>query len=123
LFEMVLVHAVEHRFSIRQVLCFGTALVGISYLILNVNFGVVWLYFAIFLLSTGEMLTLPFMSTVSINRSTPETQGDYMGFNSLAFAAASIFSPYLGTYTVERFGYPTLWTITGAILICTSLGF
>lgn len=123
LFEMVLVHAVENKFSIRQILFFGTALVGISYLILNVNLGIAWLYFAVFILSTGEMLTLPFMATVAINRSTQETQGAYMGFNSLAFAAATIFSPYLGTFTVERFGYQTLWTITGAILICTSIGF
>ena len=123
LFEMVLVHAVENRFSIPQILSFGTALVGISYLILNINFGIAWLFFSIFILSTGEMLTLPFMATVSINRSTQETQGAYMGFNSLAFATATIFSPYLGTYTVEKFGYDTLWTLTGIILICTGIGF
>ncbi len=123
LFEMVLVHVVEHRFSVRQIMLWGTAISGMSYLMLTGNFGIAWLFLAMFFLSTGEMLTLPFTATVAISRASRSNQGAYMGFNSLAFAAANIFSPFLGTYTAEHYGYNTLWTAAGLILILCGIGF
>ncbi|MBD1429485.1 MFS transporter [Sphingobacterium litopenaei] len=123
IFEMVLVHFVEHRFSVRQVMVWGTAITALSYFMLNVDFGIIWLYMAMFILSTGEMLTLPFMATISIKRAGLHNQGAYMGFNSLAFAAANIFSPYCGTYLAEHFGYSVLWTVAGTTLLTASLGF
>lgn len=123
LFEMVFVHIVEHRFSVKQIMLWGTGITGISFLMLNGDFGMAWLFLAMFVLSTGEMLTLPFSATVAIQRASTTTQGAYMGFNSLAFATANIFSPYLGTYTAEYYGYQTLWTITGLLLIGSGLGF
>jgi len=122
-FEMVLVHVVEHRFSVRNIMLWGTAIAGISYCMLTVDFGISWLYLAMFLLSTGEMLVLPFTATVAIGRANRINQGAYMGFNSLSFAAANIFSPYLGTYTAEHYGYTVLWIITGLLLILCSIGF
>jgi len=81
------------------------------------------LYVTFFVFGIGEMLTLPFMATVTINRSTAKTQGAYMGFNSLAFSAANIFSPLLGTNIVGSFGFTTLWWATSAVLACTAVGF
>lgn len=123
LFEMVLVHVVEHRFSVRQIMLWGTAISGMSYLMLTTDMGIAWLYLAMFFLSTGEMLTLPFTATVAINRANKNNQGAYMGFNSLAFAAANIFSPFLGTYTADHYGYSTLWTAAGLTLIFCGIGF
>lgn len=122
-FEMVLVHFVEHRFSVRQIMVWGTAITAMSYYMLNVDFGIIWLYMAMFILSTGEMLTLPFMATITIKRAGLHNQGAYMGFNSLAFAGANIFSPYFGTYLAEHFGYNVLWTVAGTTLITASIGF
>lgn len=123
LFEMVLVHAVEKRFSPRQVMVYGTAIAGVSYFMLTVPFGISWLYLSMFILSIGEMLTLPFTATITAARATVSTQGAYMGFNTLAFAAANIFSPYMGTYVAEHYGYQTLWMGTAAVLVLTSMGF
>lgn len=123
LFEMVLVHLVEHRFSVRQIMLWGTAIAGVSYLMLNIDFGIAWLFFAMFLLSTGEMLTLPFTATVAIQRAGKRNQGAYMGLNSLSFATANIFAAYLGTYLAEHYGYSTLWLVTGSTLILCGFGF
>ncbi|WP_437919587.1 MDR family MFS transporter [Sphingobacterium sp. LRF_L2] len=123
IFEMLLVHTVEHRFTPRQVMIFGTAVAGLAYFMLNAPFGVAWLYLSMFILSIGEMLTLPFTATISAARATLNTQGAYMGFNSLSFAAANIFSPYLGTYVAEHYGYESLWMGTALIMLFTSLGF
>lgn len=123
LFEMILVHIMEHRFTARFVMIAGTLFAALSYFMLNIPFGIAWLYLSMFMLSLGEMLTLPFMATITIKRATLNTQGAYMGFNSLAFAAANIFSPYLGTSLAENYGYPTLWYSAGLVLVITAIGF
>lgn len=123
LFEMVLVHLIEHKYTARQIIYGGTAITAMSYFMLNLDFGIVWLYLAMFILSTGEMLTLPFMATITIKRSGLNNQGAYMGFNSLAFAAANIFSPYLGTYLADHYGYNVLWLTTGCTLLIVAISF
>lgn len=123
LLEMFVVHVAEKRFSLISTLVFGTVLCALSYAMLNYMGGLGWLYFTFFIFGLGEMLTLPFMATVSVNRSTPKTQGAYMGFNSLAFSAANIFSPLLGTSIVDSFDFTTLWWATALTLSFTGLGF
>ena len=123
LFEMVLVHLIEHKYTARQIIFAGTIITGLSYFMLNIDLGIIWLYLAMFILSTGEMLTLPFMATISIKRAGLNNQGAYMGFNSLAFAAANIFSPYLGTYIADHFGYNTLWMTTAITLFIVALSY
>lgn len=123
LFEMVLIHLIENRMTVRQIMLIGTAIAAASYYMLNFDFGMVWLFLAMLVLSTGEMLTLPYTATISIQRAGKNNQGAYMGFNSLAFAAANIFSPYLGTYVAEHFGYQVLWTTTGTVLLVVSVAF
>ncbi len=123
IFEMLLVHAIEHRFTPRTIMIAGAATAGIAYLMLYMPLGIIWLYLSMFILSVGEMLTLPFTATISASRATLNTQGAYMGFNSLAFAAANIFSPFFGTYLAEQYGYSILWLCTGTLLILTSIGF
>lgn len=123
LFEMVLIHLIEHRMTVRQIMLVGTAISAISYYMLNLDFGMAWLFLAMLVLSTGEMLTLPFTATIAIKRADKNNQGAYMGFNSLAFAAANVFSPYLGTYVAEHWGYHVLWTTTGTVLLVVSIAF
>jgi len=123
LFEMILVHWAEHRFKVKQIMFWGTALAGLSYFMLTLDFGIVWLYFAMFILSSGEMLTLPFSATVAIHRASKNNQGAYMGLNALSFAASHIFTAYLGTYIAEHFGYHTLWFATGFTLVACSFSF
>jgi len=123
LFEMILIHGIEKRFSPRQIMIYGTAIAALSYLMLNAPFGIAWLYLAMAVLCVGEMLTLPFTATISASRATPNTQGAYMGFNSLSFASAMIFSPYLGTYIAEHYGYEALWYSSAIVLAVVSLGF
>lgn len=122
-FEMVLVHLIEHKYTARQIIFGGTLITGLSYFMLNIDLGIVWLYLAMFILSTGEMLTLPFMATISIKRAGITNQGAYMGFNSLAFAAANIFSPFLGTYLADHYGYQMLWMTTAITLVFVALSY
>ncbi|UIR54511.1 MFS transporter [Sphingobacterium sp. SRCM116780] len=123
LLEMFIVHIAENRLSLTKTLVLGTIFCSISYAMFNIHAGLFMLYVTFFIFGIGEMLTLPFMATASINRSTPKTQGAYMGFNSLAFSAANIFSPLLGTNIVGTYGFTTLWWCTSALLALTAVGF
>jgi predicted MFS family arabinose efflux permease len=76
-----------------------------------------------FLLSISEILAMPFMATISLQRASKESQGAYIGLNGLAFSAAHIFSPYLGTQLAANFGFGNLWLATAFLATITTVGF
>lgn len=121
LFEMLLVHLAEHRLSYASSIALGIMLCGVSFALLPLAPGLFMLYLSIFLLSISEIFAMPFMASVAIKRSTYRTQGAYMGLNALAFSAAHIFSPFVGTTVADAFGFPTLWWGTAALLTATSV--
>lgn len=121
--EMFIVHLAEHRLTLVRTLVYGTLLCAISYSMLTIQAGWTMLYISIFILGIGEMLTLPFMATVTAERATPNTQGAYMGLNALSFAAANIISPYLGTRVVASYGFDILWYGTALLLVISAIGF
>lgn len=123
LLEMLLVHIAEKRFTSRDIMVMGTLLCGFSFLILNLAHGVWVLYMAMFVLCLAEILAMPFMATVTLQRSTIQTRGAYMGVNALCTSAAHVFSPFLGTRVAANYGFNVLWWGTAAVLLLTSIGF
>src|SRR5690554_1733777 len=99
LLEMFLVNIAERRLTTFQTITLGAALLSISFLLLVSSTGVWILFLAMFFLSVSEILVLPFTSTVTIKRAHISNQGAYMGLNGLAFSAAHILSPSIGTQT------------------------
>ncbi|MCX2451976.1 MFS transporter [Pedobacter sp. PLR] len=123
LLEMLLVHIAEKRFTSRDIMVMGTLLCGFSFLILNLAHGIWVLYMAMFVLCLAEILAMPFMATVTLQRSTIQTRGAYMGVNALCTSAAHVFSPFLGTRVAANYGFNVLWWGTAAVLLLTSIGF
>jgi len=123
LLEMLLVHIAEKRLSPSAVIILGTLLCGLSYLMLLFPGKLLILYTSIFVLCISEILAMPFMSTVAMQRATAETRGAYMGMSSLAFSVAYVLSPYLGTRIAHNFGFDILWSLTGLVTVLAALGF
>lgn len=123
LFEMLLVHWTEKKFSIKQILTYGSIVTGISFVIFSFNHTLAFLYLAISLMSIGEMLVLPLMSTVTAMRAGLNNRGAYMGLNGLSAAIAFIVSPYLGTIIAEKYSFETLWFGTAVLLFIAGIGF
>lgn len=121
--EMLLVHVAEKRFTYAETIFWGTVLCAISFLILLIPTGYWILYLSIFIFSLAEILALPFMASVVVKRASIAKQGAYMGLNSLAFSAAHVFSPFMGTQIVSKFGFNTLWTLGFISLILVGIGF
>lgn len=123
LLEMILVQVADKKLSISQVLILGTLLCGLSFVMLNLHSSIFMLYLSISVLCISEILAMPFMSTVIVKNSVEANRGAYMGLYSLSFSAAHIFSPFLGTLTIEHFSFETLWWGTGVLSIFISMGF
>jgi predicted MFS family arabinose efflux permease len=123
LFEMVIVQIAGKLFSIANIIIIGSLLCGFSFVVLNLSFTVWMLYLGISILCISEILAMPYMSTVFVQNSSVANRGAYMGMYSLAFSVSHIFSPYMGTYTIEHWGFETLWWITGLVSLVTAAGF
>jgi len=75
------------------------------------------------LLSLGEILVLPFVSTLTAMRSGNHNGGAYMGLNGIAFSASFIITPFLGTHIASSYGFDQLWVISGAVLFSIAIAF
>lgn len=123
LLEMLLVHWAEKKFTITQILFYGSIITGSSFLIFGISHALIMMYVALFLMSIGEMLVLPFLSTVTSMRAGSKNKGAYMGLNGLSLAIAFIVSPYLGTIIATKYNFESLWFGTAVLLVITAFGF
>lgn len=123
LFEMLLVHIAERNFTSRVAIIAGTLLCALSFLILNLAKGIPVLYISMFVICIAEILAIPFMSTVTLQRSSPDKRGAYMALNALSFSIGHIFSPFIGTRIAAAYGFEILWWGTTAALIIAAAGF
>lgn len=121
--EMLVVYIAERKLTINQTMVIGTLFCVFAFAALIKVPSLFLVYVSIFLLSMGEILVLPFMSTITAIRSTPKTKGRYMGLNGAAVAVAFIISPYMGTHIAQDLGFQSLWIGTVALLVITMTGF
>lgn len=123
LFEMILVYAIGERISLRKLIVCGTLFNAAA-------FGILWawadkpaLYLAVLVISTAEILAMPFMATYTIRRSGPRNRGAYMGLYSMAFASAFVLAPLIGTQVVDRVGFAWWWGAAGLFGVVAAAGF
>ena len=84
--EMMLVHNIERKRRPLSSISFGVWLVAISYIIFNLFYG----NFVLALISTiiitfGEMLSMPFMNSYWISRSSENNRGQYAALYTMAW--------------------------------------
>lgn len=123
LLEMLLVHLAEKKMTTFQSIGLGTILLAISFAMLLIHSGVWVLFVAMFLLSISEIFVLPFTATVALKRAHKSSQGAYMGLSGLAYSAAHIVSPSLGTQIAANYGFDVLWASTALVLMFVATGF
>ena len=123
LLEMLVINIAERRFTIKTSMLIGTIICGISYGMIGVNYHLGMLFVSISLLSLGEILVLPYMSTITAMAASKDRQGEYMGMNGMAVAISFIISPILGTKIATIYGFSTLWIGTAMIMVLVAIGF
>jgi predicted MFS family arabinose efflux permease len=119
LFEMIIVFKLEGRRPAVQYMAAGTGLVGISYLLLNLPIAsaVLLAMGAIFFVTIGEILAMPFMNSFWISRTNAENRGEYAALYTMAWSSAQAIGPFFGAQVAEHYGYYTLWWIVGGTCV------
>lgn len=124
LVEMVLVYKLEGRRRNMVYIIFGVALVGISFLMLNLpGMGTTLAFAMIILITFGEIFSMPFMNTYWISRTHTSNRGQYAGLYTMAWSAAQCLGPLLGAQLAEHSGFSVLWWVVGGLALLTSLAF
>ena len=113
--EMVLVYAIENRFALQRIIVTGVLLCGMSFLILLMGHSITILYAGMLLLSLSEILAMPFMVTLVVQRAGPPARGSYLGVYTMAWSLAFIVSPGISTFLISRYGFDGLWWFNGAV--------
>ena len=122
LFEMVLLHAIEHLNPLRVVAA-GTVLLGLGFAATPFGRGTAYAVATVAVWTLGEMLSLPLTNAVAGHRAPAGLSGAYMGAYTLAFSAALVLGPTTGTAVFQAFGGDVLWLAAGAAAALLALAF
>lgn len=122
LFEMVMIHKIEHRRPPMFYIVLGVLLIAISFLILMLPFGnpVVLGTLCLIFFTLGEMFTLPFVNTFVMSRANEFNRGLYAAGYMLSWSVAQVVGPTAGFYIAQLYGYNTLWIILSALMLVTA---
>jgi len=120
-FEMLIINFVDRKYSIAKIVFCGMFMCAISYAMLAFNHHVSTLILSMTVLSIGEILVLPYLSTITALRSERGNKGAYMGLNGMSFSISFIFTPLLGTKVASDFSFDTLWIGSGVILTLVAI--
>ncbi len=122
--EMVLVYKLEGRRNNLVYIAAGVFITGISFLLLNLPVNYFLLSFLmIVVVSLGEIIAMPFMSSYWITRSQASNRGQYAALFTMSWSLAQTFGPFAGALAAEHWGFYTLWWITGGICLMAALSF
>ncbi|MCC9166053.1 MFS transporter [Pontibacter harenae] len=122
LLEMIVVYLLGERARKAVLIPAGVLILGFSFVLLNLFQHTSVLFVAMLLLSVAEILAMPFMATMSVERSVESNRGAYMGLYTISYAAAHVVAPYLGTSIVSGYGFDTLWWVLGGMAVVTAVG-
>ncbi len=124
LFEMVLVFRLERRWHPLQYIPIGTLMMAASFVIFNLApGGVAIAVVSTFIVTFGEMLSMPFMNTYWLSRTTDANRGQYAGLYTAAWATAQVLGPISGSWLADEVGFVALWWAIGGISALSAVGY
>lgn len=122
--EMVLVFKLEGRRQNLVYISSGIFLAGISFLLMNLLPATAMMAVLCMIVVTfGEILSMPFMNSFWISRTSLVNRGQYAGLYTIAWSSAQVLGPLLGSLVAAARGFAVLWWITGGLCISASMGF
>lgn len=124
LVEMVLVYKMENRGKNALLITTGVALLGISFLLLNIpGIGAIMAFAIIVVVTFGEILSMPFMNTYWISRTQHSNRGQYAALYTMSWSAAQCLGPLLGAQVADHAGFTVLWWIVGGAALLAAFSF
>jgi len=111
--EMPIIFGFEKKKMAYKPMVWGALLIGLSFLFLVFDLHFVWLSIFLFnfVISIGEIINFPFISTLSILRANNDNKGSYIGYMSTMFSLAFVLAPLAFMPYINELGYQTIWII------------
>jgi predicted MFS family arabinose efflux permease len=124
LFEMVTIHNLEGRRNYLYFVTIGTILFAISFFVFNLLPWVMLLAFISMVICTaGEILSMPFMNSFWISRTSHNNQGQYAALYTIAWATAQVLGPATGSQIADKWGFTALWWFIGSLCMISAFGY
>lgn len=122
--EMLIVNNLEGKMHHLQYACIGALIIGFGFTLQNVVPGGAGTAMLVaVMLTIGEMVSMPFMSSFWIQRTTDHNRGQYAALYTMAWSGAQVLGPYLGALIIMHVGFVAFWWLVGALCLGVSLGF
>lgn len=122
--EMVLVYKLEGKRPATYYIPIGVGLVSLAYFSLTLPIpGMILGPLMIIIVTFGESMSMPFMNSFWISRTTHENRGQYAALYSMAWSVAQSLGPIAGSQVAEHFGFRVLWAVGGALTLISALAF
>jgi predicted MFS family arabinose efflux permease len=124
LVEMVLIYNLDGKRHILTYISIGILVTGAGFVLLNMlpAHPLSALIIVVFV-TLGEMLSMPFMNTFWILRTTDNNRGEYAALYSMSWSASQIISPAIGGQVILFGGFRLLWWVMGALSVLTAIGY
>lgn len=122
LVEMVLVFRLERRKDGMYYMIAGTALVGVSFLLLAAAPFLAFVLASMLVITFGEMLLFPFANNFWVERSRHHNRGQYAALYTMAFALAQVLAPTLAAQLAVQLGFSALFMLDCLLCIIACLG-
>ena len=117
--EMIIVFSLEGKRPLMNYISLGVVLIAIAFFMLELP-GLdtsVIAVLSIVVLTFGEILSMPFMSSYMISRTSLTNRGQYAALYTVAWASAQATGPFIGSLIAQNYGYNVLWIGIGILCL------
>jgi len=125
LFEMVIVFKLEGKLPYLRLMFYGTLLMALSFLFLNIpaGSGIVLACLFMLVITVAEIIAMPFMNSYYISRTTDTNRGQYAGMYTMAWSAAQVIGSSAGAFFAFRYGFNNLWFAICIMSVIAAFGY
>jgi predicted MFS family arabinose efflux permease len=117
--ELPILQLIEKKGQMRM-MALGTLMVGIAFLLLLPGKFMIFAVIATLMFTLGEVFSLPFATTVVLNRSSEKMRARYMAFYGMTFSLCHIAAPAFGMFVADNFSFTVLWILlAGMVILCS----
>ncbi len=114
--EMLLINSLEGKRHGLQFAATGALVIGFGFMLQNIlPGGAPTAMLVAVIVTVGEMVSMSFMSSFWIARTTEHNRGQYAALYTMAWSGAQVLGPYLGAQAIAYAGFVTFWWLVGAL--------
>jgi predicted MFS family arabinose efflux permease len=122
--EMVLVHNLEGKRHGLIYISSGILLGSFGFILLNlVPPTAIAAIIIVVIITFSEMLSMPFMNSFWISRTTEYNRGEYAALYTMSWSAAQVLAPFVGGEVIAYGGFNLLWWVLGGLSIIAATGY